>query len=221
MAIPRDTKEMSLLCLNCGAPGKKKCSVCRVARYCSSECQRAHWKQHKIACAVDEQAEFRPQGRHEREMFNIDPACAHAGSAKAAQPPLLMAVFGVISVFDHCPPGHPHEKWELDELYNFCSQQSVMARDPLCLVFLAGSAVDAFGNDDLPLAQKMMRIAVFLEIYRRNGREFLEAVHTNDMQSKSRCELDVLYQSLATRLGMIEELRKRIICKCLDEISQQ
>merc|ERR1712032_1266374 len=30
--------------------GKKKCSRCRIAEYCSRECQRLHWKQHKIEC---------------------------------------------------------------------------------------------------------------------------------------------------------------------------
>jgi hypothetical protein len=40
--------------LRCGNPtcdnkghGYKKCSLCMVRRYCSSECQRAHWKEHK------------------------------------------------------------------------------------------------------------------------------------------------------------------------------
>lgn len=28
----------------------KRCSVCKWARYCSVECQRADWKKHKGAC---------------------------------------------------------------------------------------------------------------------------------------------------------------------------
>jgi hypothetical protein len=34
----------------CGKEGSKPCSVCNVAVYCSKECQRAHWKQHKLSC---------------------------------------------------------------------------------------------------------------------------------------------------------------------------
>ena len=38
-------------CLRCGATGDLRiCAGCRVARYCSAECQRAHWKQHKKSC---------------------------------------------------------------------------------------------------------------------------------------------------------------------------
>jgi hypothetical protein len=28
----------------------KRCSVCRIAKYCCRECQRAHWKSHKQFC---------------------------------------------------------------------------------------------------------------------------------------------------------------------------
>jgi hypothetical protein len=39
----------------CSAPqcynsGTKICSRCKKARYCSSECQKLHWKTHKIMC---------------------------------------------------------------------------------------------------------------------------------------------------------------------------
>jgi len=32
--------------------GSCRCSACRTARYCSKECQKEHWKQHKTACKV-------------------------------------------------------------------------------------------------------------------------------------------------------------------------
>jgi hypothetical protein len=42
---------------HCGNPecdnkghGYKKCSACWVRRYCSTECQRTHWKEHKSEC---------------------------------------------------------------------------------------------------------------------------------------------------------------------------
>jgi ankyrin repeat protein len=41
--------------MRCGNPecvlvGKSKCGTCRSVYYCGSECQRAHWKQHKKVC---------------------------------------------------------------------------------------------------------------------------------------------------------------------------
>ena len=38
------------LCANCDQPAIQKCGRCRVARYCSQECQRQHWRVHKAAC---------------------------------------------------------------------------------------------------------------------------------------------------------------------------
>lgn len=37
-------------CLNCGRPGTKRCSKCKVAKYCRAECQTEHWQQHKGTC---------------------------------------------------------------------------------------------------------------------------------------------------------------------------
>lgn len=37
-------------CLNCGRPGTKRCSKCKVAKYCRAECQTEHWQEHKGTC---------------------------------------------------------------------------------------------------------------------------------------------------------------------------
>ena len=46
---------MTLACAVCGARGTsektlKKCSVCKAVAYCSKECQKADWKNHKPVC---------------------------------------------------------------------------------------------------------------------------------------------------------------------------
>jgi len=44
-------RQKNSLCCACGqAEGKHKCSKCRVTRYCSVKCQRAHWAEHKKIC---------------------------------------------------------------------------------------------------------------------------------------------------------------------------
>lgn len=41
-------------CRTCGNEGAPSmCSACRVARYCSVECQRLDWEPHKKVCDVD------------------------------------------------------------------------------------------------------------------------------------------------------------------------
>ena len=38
-------------CAACGsADATLRCSACKAARYCSKECQKAHWKGHKAVC---------------------------------------------------------------------------------------------------------------------------------------------------------------------------
>ena len=37
-------------CAACGGEGKHACSQCITTRYCSGECQKSHWSQHKAQC---------------------------------------------------------------------------------------------------------------------------------------------------------------------------
>lgn len=48
--LPLTTRE----CFHCSAPGfkYKKCGKCRLAFYCSPDCQTKHWAQHKETCGT-------------------------------------------------------------------------------------------------------------------------------------------------------------------------
>jgi hypothetical protein len=53
-----DTARMQLRCLQCLRPPcassrLRRCSVCRVMKYCSTACQNRHWEQHKDACGPE------------------------------------------------------------------------------------------------------------------------------------------------------------------------
>jgi len=37
-------------CVVCGNPSNKRCSKCKVTKYCSTECQRRDYKEHKVNC---------------------------------------------------------------------------------------------------------------------------------------------------------------------------
>ena len=40
----------SARCAACGAEAVKHCAACSGPSYCSTECQRRHWKEHRAAC---------------------------------------------------------------------------------------------------------------------------------------------------------------------------
>ena len=37
-------------CGACGKPASNRCSGCFDQKYCSADCQREHWKEHKVVC---------------------------------------------------------------------------------------------------------------------------------------------------------------------------
>lgn len=37
-------------CAHCGKVANSKCTNCKAVQYCSRDCQKAHWKSHKLNC---------------------------------------------------------------------------------------------------------------------------------------------------------------------------
>lgn len=50
----RSAMGLKFVCGACGVEGTKmmQCGKCKAARYCSKECQRSHWKEHKNSCDI-------------------------------------------------------------------------------------------------------------------------------------------------------------------------
>jgi hypothetical protein len=50
MGQVEELEEDQDLCASCKKPSVSKCTNCRDVFYCSKECQKRHWKEHKFSC---------------------------------------------------------------------------------------------------------------------------------------------------------------------------
>ncbi|CAL1694646.1 unnamed protein product [Somion occarium] len=54
--IKQNIKHLEYVCSGCGeekrADQMKACGRCKIARYCSTQCQKSDWKRHKLDCVV-------------------------------------------------------------------------------------------------------------------------------------------------------------------------
>lgn len=67
----------------CGAVGDKSCGACKVAFYCSRECQKAAWPAHKAACARiteswrgEDAASYGAYTSQVRRLLGVRPVCS-------------------------------------------------------------------------------------------------------------------------------------------------
>ena len=48
-------------CAKCGQPGaKKRCTQCKKVYYCSVDCQRANWEEHRRCCVAPQLEKTEP-----------------------------------------------------------------------------------------------------------------------------------------------------------------
>ena len=70
---PLPYKLVDHLCSICAQPATQKCSRCRRVWYCSRQCQRAAWKEHKDECAV--LAQLGETGSSQAAAAAAEPQC--------------------------------------------------------------------------------------------------------------------------------------------------
>ena len=156
--MAHDTRPMSsgdAECSGCGAFAQvKRCGRCRSACYCSVECQRKHWKQHKPVCVPSDAAPIAqvPRAGEETEASSSSrppsgsPSDSVATASPAAHPiehktqlraGRLGYWFLARDEFTQTEPC-PHAVWDLGrDLVRLCSR-------PLC------PSVDSQLADDAP-----------------------------------------------------------------------
>lgn len=73
-----DTVPEPRTCIQCGKPATKRCSKCKIAKYCGTECQKAHWSQHKESCKQVQaaQAALTTQATQSSQSSQSSPAFA-------------------------------------------------------------------------------------------------------------------------------------------------
>ena len=50
-------------CIICGEVAVQRCKQCKSTRYCSKDCQMAHWDEHKVICQSINQLQQEEKGR--------------------------------------------------------------------------------------------------------------------------------------------------------------
>lgn len=60
-------KAPKIVCGGCGGEAKNKCARCGTVYYCSKECQKNHWKTHKITCGKSGKATPQVQKKNQLE----------------------------------------------------------------------------------------------------------------------------------------------------------
>jgi len=50
MVVDTPVEDVEPVCNRCGQGARKRCANCEKARYCSRDCQRLDWSEHKKVC---------------------------------------------------------------------------------------------------------------------------------------------------------------------------
>lgn len=201
----------ALRCLQCNASASNKCGKCHVARYCSDECQRKHWPNHRAACKIDRTA---PAPDFEADVFKINSACSHGApsssstAAQAARNLVLCVVPRIGSVTE-----------TLIELGSFVRANRSISKDPGVSQTLVSLALKSFLDNDGSLSRSFLLIDTFIDSFATHGDVFLDAVQAcrlGEPAGPVLRELMAMLWSVGSRLQLIEALRARLSCCCLE-----
>lgn len=124
-------------CRTCAASGNlKACSRCKAAKYCSTECQKADWKEHKKNCAAPIRLQLPPPYHkvevtklHEASVRQGDPdelgwAIVHTLSTTGAGAASDRVIDEVAALIERDPPIPDTWRWA-----DFCQKYIAMSDD--------------------------------------------------------------------------------------------
>ena len=196
-------------CFNCGVSAKHACSKCKVARYCSAECQRTHWPAHKASCKVDAQAPSVAPEVEATQLKHFSSSCHHGAPGPVAAGALLGIAIEIATGLAQDVHRDQRVEYESTLVLGIVARNPVAAADPKLRQILTSMAVDAFYDTNLGIAMLMMRICGSLAEYEARGPQWLQLTPSQRMTHFLSAE------GTGSRIGLLTELRSRIPCRCL------
>jgi hypothetical protein len=191
-----------------------------VARYCSAECQKSHWKYHKVGCAIDADTGIIPPKKERRLFVNFNDNCRHGGPS----PPFegLSECFGLVeeiaSIQEEPIGTEGTSDRQLYILEDFAHKKT-RAINPNTIKLLVSTACDAFVDNNSSTSRMFLRAVFFFEAFLA-CENFISLLHDADATPDSHpafaAFLDALKRTMP-RSGLIEELQRRTsgACRCM------
>ncbi|KAJ1434364.1 armadillo-type protein [Ochromonadaceae sp. CCMP2298] len=212
-------------CYNCGqgnCPSGQKCSACLIARYCSKECQRAHWKIHKQVCKVDTE-----DGMRKVKFPNFNKTCLHGAPSRARMPEIANPVLSLFTQLCAIPDlfvpreGRDPRGKEIRLLLDFCAQEAAAASSPKAPLILVSMAAEALNDKQYSYARNMLRTAFFLEAFQMydspEGLDrdlHLTEVDANNTANPGLQHLAVTAEGVKSIKGIFKHICDRVSCDC-------
>lgn len=225
-ALPEsnDTVRPTDACSNCGKKSIKKCSQCNVSRYCSRECQRSHWPVHRQACKIDAEQPKRKY-KLESKNFNSTSSCLHGGPESGGKfESLVQCIVAFIARCSEMKLTSQFKNKEEKSLrdikahIDFCFDHTKMVIKPQAPMILFSLAVDAFLDSNVDQCREFLRTGMFFECFTAYGVDFIDCVEgRGPTDSPAQIRFRKNLSDTRSRSGLIEFLRSRITCTCLND----
>jgi hypothetical protein len=205
-------------CFKCGRPNcTQQCSICRIARYCSAECQKAHWKIHKKVCKVDLE-----DGMAKVKFRNFSEECFHEVFPTPEVLDVEQPVMDLSNQINLIPDVFVLREGREEAmliLERFCALEPAASSPLLPRIFVINAA-DALQDKNYVMARNFLGMAFYLEAFQMNMLAGLSVdLHRTDTgaaDSPGRRHLTETADGTMTIKGIFEHICKRVNCRCFE-----